>query len=141
MSPAPAASSVASAETRLPLRFDAGRLGGWLAPVGAGVAICVVGIALSGFHKGFPTNWVPGGGVPNWFDRLDSWVTTNQSSNFFLNTIIGGLGSVLNSATNDVVNGLHWLTWVGVLTLATLVPWLVSRWRTAIFAATCGSRP
>ena len=135
MSPAPAASSVASAETRLPLRFDLGRLGGWLAPVGAGVAICVVGIALSGFHKGFPTSWVPGGGVPNWFDRLDSWVTTNQSSNFFLNTIIGGLGSVLNSATNDVVNGLHWLTWVGVLTLATLVAWLVGRWRTAIFAA------
>jgi hypothetical protein len=90
---------------------------------------------LSGFHKGFPASWVLGSGVPNWFDRLDSWVTTNQSSNFFLNTIIGGIGNVLGGATNDLVNGLHWLTWVGVLTLATLVAWIVGRWRTAVFAA------
>ena len=135
MSPAPAASSVASAETRLPLRLDVGRFGRWVAPVAVGVAVCVVGIALSGFHKGFPASWVLGGGVPNWFDRLDAWVTANQSSNFFLNTIIGGLGSFLDSATNDLANGLHWLTWVGVLTLATLIAWLVGRWRTAIFAA------
>jgi len=106
-----------------------------VAPVAVGVAVCVVGIALSGFHKGFPASWVLGGGVPNWFDRLDAWVTANQSSNFFLNTIIGGLGSFLDSATNDLANGLHWLTWVGVLTLATLIAWLVGRWRTAIFAA------
>jgi glycine betaine/proline transport system permease protein len=135
VSPAPAASSVASAETRLPLRLEVGRFGRWLAPVAVGVLVCVVGIALSGFHKGFPASWVLGGGVPNWFDRLDAWVTANQSSNFFLNTIVGGLGSFLNSATNDLANGLHWLTWVGVLTLATLVAWIVGRWRTAVFAA------
>ena len=135
MSPAPAASSVASSEARLPLRLDVGRFGRWLVPLAAGVAICVAGIALSGFHKGFPANWVLGSGVPNWFDRLSAWVTTNQSSNFFLHTIIGGIGNGLNSATNDVVNGLHWLTWLGVLTLATLVAWLVGRWRTAVFAA------
>ena len=135
MSPAPAASSVASADARLPIRLDVGTFGRRLAPVAVGVAICVVGIALSGFHKGFPTGWVLGGGVPSWFDRLSSWVTTNQSSNFFLHTIIGGLGTFLGNATNDVANGLHWLTWLGVLTLATLVAWLVGRWRTAVFAA------
>jgi glycine betaine/proline transport system permease protein len=135
VSPAPIASSVASAEAPLPLRLDVGRLGRRLAPVGAGVAICIAGIALSGFHKGFPADWVLGGGVPNWFDRLSNWVTANQSSNFFLNTIIGGLGNVLNGATNDLVNGLHWLTWVGVLVVAALVAWLVGRWRTAVFAA------
>lgn len=134
MSP-PAASSLASAEARPPLLVDVGRLGRRLAPLGVGIAICAAGVALSGFHKGFPAKWVLGGGVPSWFDRLDSWVTTNQSSNFFLNTIIGGLGNVLNGATNDLVNGLHWLTWVGVLVLATLVAWLVGRWRTAVFAA------
>jgi glycine betaine/proline transport system permease protein len=131
----PAASSLASAEARPPLLVDVGRLGRRLAPLGVGIAICAAGVALSGFHKGFPAKWVLGGGVPSWFDRLDSWVTTNQSSNFFLNTIIGGLGNVLNGATNDLVNGLHWLTWVGVLVLATLVAWLVGRWRTAVFAA------
>jgi glycine betaine/proline transport system permease protein len=135
VSPAPAASSVASAEGQLGLGLDVARLGRRLAPVFVFVAICIVGISLSGFHKGFPAHWVLGSGVPNWFDRLDSWVTNNQSSNFFLNTIIGGIGSFLNSATNDVVNGLHWLTWLGVITLATLVAWLVGRWRTAIFAA------
>jgi glycine betaine/proline transport system permease protein len=135
VSPTPAASSVASADPRLPLRLDFGRYGRWVAPVAAGVAICVIGIALSGFHKGFPTSWVLGGGVPNWFDRLDAWVTANQSSNFFLHTIIGGLGSFLNSATNDLANGLHWLTWLGVITLATLIAWIVGRWRTAVFAA------
>lgn len=134
MSPPPAASSVASAETRLPLRIDVGRLGRWLAPIAAGIAICVVGLASSGFHKGFPASWVLGNGVPNWFDRLDSWVTNNESSNFFLHTIIGGIGSFLGSATNDVVNGLHWLTWLGVIMLAGLVGWLVGRWRTAVFA-------
>lgn len=135
MNSPPAASSVASAEARLPLRLDLGRLGRQLAPLAVGIAICVAGIALSGFHKGFPLKWVLGGGVPNWFDRLDTWVQTNQSSNFFLHHIIGGFGNFLNGATNDVVNGLHWLTWVGVLALATLVAWLVGRWRTAIFAA------
>lgn len=135
MSSPHAASSAASAEARLPLRFDVGRLGRRLAPLGAGVVVCVAGIALSGFHKGFPAKWVLGGGVPNWFDRLDSWVTNNQSSNFFLHTIIGGIGTGLNDATNDLVNGLHWLTWVGVLVLAVLVAWLAGRWRTAVFAA------
>lgn len=134
MNPPPAASSVASAEARLPL-LDIGRLGRRLAPLGVGIAICIAGIALSGFHKGFPKKWVLGGGVPNWFDRLDSWVQTNQSSNFFLHTIIGNFGSFLNSATNDLVSVLHWLTWVGVLVLAVLVAWLVGRWKTAIFAA------
>lgn len=134
MNPPPAASSVASAEARLPL-LDIGRLGRRLAPLGVGIAICIAGIALSGFHKGFPKTWVLGGGVPNWFDRLDIWVQTNQSSNFFLHTIIGNFGSFLNSATNDLVSVLHWLTWVGVLVLAVLVAWLVGRWKTAIFAA------
>jgi hypothetical protein len=135
VSPAPAASSVTSAEARLPLRLDVGRFGRWVAPVSVAVAICVVGIALSGFHKGFPATWVLGSGVPNWFDRLNNWVSLNQSSNFFLSTIIGGIGNVLNSATNDLVNGLHWLSWLGVLTLATLAAWLVGRWRAAVFAA------
>lgn len=134
MSPPPAASSVASAEERFSLP-DIGRLGRWLAPLGVGIAISSAGIALSGFHKGFPKKWVLGGGVPNWFDRLDSWVQTNQSSNFFLHTIIGNFASFLNSATNDLVSVLHWLTWVGVLVLAVLVAWLVGRWKTAIFAA------
>lgn len=134
MSPPPAASSVASAEARIPF-LDIGRLGRRLAPLGVGIAICIVGVALSGFHTGFPRKWVLGGGVPNWFDRLDSWVQTNQSSNFFLHTIIGNFGSFLNSATNDLVSVLHWLTWVGVLVLAVLVAWLVGRWKTAIFAA------
>lgn len=89
MSPPPAASSVASVEARLP-PLDFGRLGRRLAPLAVGIAICIAGIALSGFHKGFPAKWVLGGGVPNWFDRLDSWVTANQSTNFFLNTISGG---------------------------------------------------
>lgn len=134
MSPPPAASSVASAEARIPF-LDIGRLGRRVAPLGVGIAICIVGVALSGFHTGFPRKWVLGGGVPNWFDRLDSWVQTNQSSNFFLHTIIGNFGSFLNSATNDLVSVLHWLTWVGVLVLAVLVAWLVGRWKTAIFAA------
>ena len=135
MSPSSAASSVASAEAGSPLPFDVVRVARKLAPLGVGVAICIAGIALSGFHKGFPTKWVLGGGVPNWFDRLNSWVTNNQSSNFFLHTVIGNIGTGLNDATNDVVNGLHWLTWVGVLVLAVLVAWLVGRWRTALFAA------
>jgi len=135
VSPAPAASSVASAEARFPLHLGVGRFGRWVMPVAAGMTVCVVGIALSGFHKGFPATWVLGGGVPNWFDRLDAWVTANQSSNFFLNTIIGGIGSFFNSATNDLASALHWLTWVGVLTLAVLVAWIVGRWRTAVFAA------
>jgi glycine betaine/proline transport system permease protein len=134
LSPPPAASSVASAEARAPFPLDLGRLGRWLTPLAVGIAICIAGIALSGFHKGFPLKWVLGGGVPNWFDRLDTWVQTNQSSNFFLHHIIGGFGNFLNGATNDVVSALHWLTWVGVLVLAVLVAWLVGRWKTAIFA-------
>ena len=97
--------------------------------------ICVIGIATSGFHSGFPTNWVLGGGVPNWFDRLSNWVTDNQQTNFFLHHVIGGFANLLNDTTNWVIDLLNWMTWVGVLVVATVVAWLVGTWRTALFAA------
>ena len=104
-------------------------------PLAAGALICLAGALASGFHSGFPSSWVLGAGVPNWFDRLSNWVTDNEQSNFFLHSVVGGLGGFLDGATNDVVHGLHWMTWVGVLVVATLVAWLVGRWRTALFAA------
>ncbi|MBV8257661.1 MAG: ABC transporter permease subunit [Actinobacteria bacterium] len=109
--------------------------GRYTTSLAAGVLVCVAGVAASGFHTGFPRRWVLGAGAPNWFDRLDSWVTNNQSSNFFLHTIVGGFSNFLNGTTNDVVSALHWLTWVGVLVIATLLAWLVGRWRTAAFSA------
>ena len=74
-------------------------------------------------------------GVPRWFDDLDNWVTNHDSSNFFLHHIVGGFGNLLNSATNDVVSLLHWMTWVGVLAVATVVAWVVGSWKTALFSA------
>ncbi|HLK45561.1 MAG TPA: hypothetical protein VKT18_06210, partial [Acidimicrobiales bacterium] len=111
------------------------KLGGtrYLQPLAAAALVCVGGAIASGFHSGFPTSWVLG--VPRWFDGLDNWVTDNQQKNFFLHHVIGGLASFLNSTTNDVANVLHWLTWVGVLLLATLVAWLVGTWRTGLFSA------
>jgi glycine betaine/proline transport system permease protein len=102
-------------------------------PLAVGLALCVGGAIASGFHSGFPSRWVLG--VPEWFDRLDNWVTDHQQSNFFLHHVIGGLADFLNSTTNDVDNLLHWMTWVGVLLVATLVAWLVGNWRTALFSA------
>ena len=67
--------------------------------------------------------------MPHWFDSLDYWVTNHDSSNFFLHTIVGGFGNFLNGATNDVVNVLHWMTWLGVLLVATVFAWLVGSWR------------
>jgi len=134
VSETPAASSVASADAPVSSHgIRLGALGRYAMPIAAAVAICAAGAAASGIHSGFPTNWVLG--VPNWFDRLDNWVTNNQSSNFFLKTIVGGFGNFLNGTTNDIVNALHWMTWVGVLGISTLVAWLVGRWRTAVFAA------
>ena len=72
-----------------------------------------------GLPLGFPANWFLG--VPRWFDSLSNWVTNNDSTNFFLHHIVTGFGNLLNSATNDVVNLLHWMTWVGVLGVATVV--------------------
>ena len=107
----------------------------YLLPLAGAAVICVIGIATSGFHSGFPTNWVLGGGVPNWFDRLSNWVTDNQQTNFFLHHVIGGFANLLNDATNWVIDLLDWMTWVGVLVVATVVAWLVGTWRTALFAA------
>jgi glycine betaine/proline transport system permease protein len=107
----------------------------YLLPLAGAAVICVIGIATSGFHSGFPTNWVLGGGVPNWFDRLSNWVTDNQQTNFFLHHVIGGFANLLNDATNWVIDLLDWMTWVGVLVVATIVAWLVGTWRTALFAA------
>ena len=104
-------------------------------PLAGAAAICVIGILTSGFHSGFPTNWVLGGGVPSWFDRLSNWVTDNQQTNFFLHHVIGGFANLLNDATNWVIDLLNWMTWVGVLVVATVVAWLVGTWRTALFAA------
>jgi len=109
--------------------------GRYALPAAVGAAICVAGAATSGFHSGFPAHWVLGAGVPNWFDRLDAWVTANQQSNFFLHTIVGGLGNALDATTNAIVDALHWLTWVGVLAISALVAWLLGGWRTALFAA------
>jgi len=55
-------------ETRA--RIDARRaLRRYGLPLAFAAALCVVGIALSGFSSGFPRTWVLGAGVPNWFDR------------------------------------------------------------------------
>lgn len=110
-----------------------GRFARWLPPAAVAAPLCVVAAVAQGFHKGFPTTWVLG--VPRWFDSLDNWVTNNDSSNFFLHTIIGGFGNVLNGATNDTVNFLHWMTWLGVLVAATAFAWVFGTWRTALFAA------
>jgi glycine betaine/proline transport system permease protein len=116
-------------------RLDArlGGLGRWALPVVVAAPLCIVAAIWTGIHSGFPTNWVLG--VPRWFDSLDSWVTDHQSSNFFLHHIVGGFGGFLNDTTNWVVELLHWLTWLGVLLVATLIAWLVGSWRTALFAA------
>jgi glycine betaine/proline transport system permease protein len=116
-------------------RLDA-RLGGlarWAAPAAVAVPLCIVAAIATGVHSGFPTNWVLG--VPRWFDSLDSWVTDHQSSNYFLHHIVGGFGSALNDTTNWIVEFFHWMTWLGVLLVATLIAWLVGSWRTALFAA------
>ena len=116
-------------------RLDA-RLGGlarWALPAAVAVPLCIVAAIATGVHSGFPTNWVLG--VPRWFDSLDSWVTDHQSSNFFLHHIVGGFGSFLNDTTNWVVELLHWMTWLGVLLVATLIAWLVGSWKTALFSA------
>ena len=107
--------------------------GRWGPPLAIAIPLCVLAAVLEGVHSGFPTNWVLG--VPRWFDDLDNWVTNNDSSNFFLHTIVGGFGNVLNGATNDVVNLLHWMTWVGVISIAGAFAWLVGRWQTAVFSA------
>jgi glycine betaine/proline transport system permease protein len=114
-------------------RFLDPRVLRWATPLAVAVPLCIVAAAVQGFHSGFPTGWYLD--VPRWFDSLNNWVTNNDSTNFFLHTIVGGFGNVLNSATNDVVNLLHWLTWVGVLLLATLFAWLFGTWRTAVFTA------
>jgi glycine betaine/proline transport system permease protein len=110
-----------------------GRFGRWIPPLLVAVPLCLLALALEGFHSGFPTTWYLG--VPRWFDSLDYWVTNNDSSNFFLHNIVGGFGNLLNSATNDVVNVLHWMTWLGVLVIATIFAWLAGGWKTALFAA------
>ena len=58
---------------------------------------------IDGLLSGFPTNWVLGGGVPNWFDRMSNWVTDNQQTNFFLHHVIGGFANLLNDATNWMI--------------------------------------
>jgi glycine betaine/proline transport system permease protein len=115
--------------SRIP-RLDLGRFG---PPLAIAVPLCIVAAAVEGVHEGFPRTWLLG--VPRWFDSLDNWVTNNDTSNFFLHTIVGGFGNVLNGATNDVDSVLHWLTWVGVLVIAGVFAWIVGSWRTALFSA------
>ena len=114
-------------------RILGGRLARWAPPLLLAVPLCIVAAAVEGVHSGFPAGWYLG--VPRWFDSLNNWVTNNDSTNFFLHTIVTGFSNLLNSATNDVVNLLHWMTWVGVLGAATLFAWIVGTWRTALFSA------
>jgi len=124
----PTAPSVSLA--RAPRFADLGR---WGPPLAIAVPLCIAAAAVEGIHSGFPSSWVIG--VPRWFDELNNWVTNNDSSNFFLHHVVGGFGNLLNSATNDVVNVLHWMTWVGVISIASAFAWLVGSWRTAVFSA------
>ncbi len=114
------------------VRLLEGRLGRWAPPLAVAVPLSVAAAVAEGFHSGFPRTWYFG--VPRWFDSADNWVTNHDSSNFFLHTIVGGFGNVLNGSTNDVVSALHWMTWVGVLLAATVFAWLAGSWRTAVFA-------
>jgi len=73
----PAAASagrLSTAARRIDQRL--GGLGRWALPVGAAVPLCVAAAIATGFHAGFPAGWVLG--VPNWFDRLDFWVTNHD---------------------------------------------------------------
>jgi glycine betaine/proline transport system permease protein len=128
---APADRSISGAARRLDERL--GGLGRWVPPLAVAIPLCIAAAIAGGVHTGFPANWVLG--VPRWFDSLNSWVTNHNTSNFFLHTIVSGFGNFLNSATNDVVEFLHWMTWLGVLIVATLIAWLVGSWRTAVFSA------
>jgi glycine betaine/proline transport system permease protein len=109
------------------------RVARWVSPLAVAVPLCILAAITEGVHSGFPATWYLG--VPRWFDSLNYWVTQNDSTNFFLHTIIGGFSNGLNGATNDVVNLLHWMTWVGVLVVTTLFAWLMGTWRTALFTA------
>jgi len=122
---------ISAAARRLDQRL--GGLARWLPPVAVAAPLCIAAVIATGYHSGFPSNWFLG--VPKWFDSLDYWVTNHDTSNFFLHTIVGGFGNFLNSTTNDVVNLFHWMTWLGVLLVATLIAWLVGSWRTALFSA------
>ncbi|MGH2998324.1 MAG: ABC transporter permease [Gaiellaceae bacterium] len=124
-----------TATTHLPgaARIFSGRLARWGPPLLVALPLCIVAGAVEGFHSGFPAGWYLG--VPRWFDSLNNWVTNNDSTNFFLHTIVSGFGNLMNNATNDVVSLLHWMTWVGVLGAATVFAWIVGTWRTALFSA------
>jgi glycine betaine/proline transport system permease protein len=109
------------------------KLGRWAMPLAIAIPLCLVAASIQGWESGFPTNWVLG--VPRWFDSASLWITNNQSTNFFLNNVIGGLANFLNWSTDHLLNLLHWMTWVGVLVGATLVALILGTWRTAVFAA------
>ena len=125
--------TTSAAQLPAAVRLRLSGLGRWAAPLAIAVPLCIAAAALEGVHTGFPRTWVLG--VPRWFDELNNWVTNNDSSDFFLHTIVGGFGNVLNGATNDVVHLLHWMTWVGVIVTASVFAWLVGSWRTAAFSA------
>ena len=109
--------------------------GATCSPLVAVAALRRRAIATSGFHSGFPTNWVLAAASRAGSTASTAGSPTTSSSNFFLHHIVGGFGNLLNDATNGVVELLHWMTWVGVLVVATLIAWLVGSWRTALFSA------
>ena len=74
-------------------------------------------------------------GISQWVDHVKDWLILNRSDNW---AFVDGFTPFAHFLTNLVqwtLNGLKFVTWVGVLAVATLVALRVSGWTAALTAA------
>ena len=109
-------------------RFDGKRIG---IAVGALVAFTAVLAIVWGDP---PAGWWDFG-ISQWVDHVEEWLILNRSENW---AFVDGFTPFAHFLTNLVqwtLDGLQFLTWVGVLAIATLVALRVSGWIAAATAA------
>lgn len=75
-------------------------------------------------------------GISQWVDHVKDWLILNRSDNWAFVDGFTPVAHFLNNLVQWTLDGLNFLTWVGVLAVAALVALRVSGWSAALIAAT-----
>ena len=74
-------------------------------------------------------------GISQWVEHVKEWLILNRSDNWAFVDGFTPVAHFLNNLVQWTIDGLKFVTWVGVLAVATLVALRVSGWSAALIAA------
>ncbi|MDP9327305.1 MAG: ABC transporter permease subunit [Actinomycetota bacterium] len=97
---------------------------------GAVILSVLVGLQLTG---GYPESWIVD--ATGWFASFEKWVIAHNDTNWAFVYLINPVKDGLRGAVEFATNILSRMTWLGVVTAASVLAGVLAGWRLAVLAA------